>query len=306
MYTSDLLARLHECGAPGRRLNTYGEIADAALGRRWANVLIRPSQYALLVGLCITYSVTAGQSLKGFVSSDCQGSECQDGIAKWIALFGAVQLLLSLVRDIHSLWFVSLIGSVMSIGYVVIAAVVASIDAATGKGREAAPRTETKARVIFGTFNALGTIAFTFGGQAILPEIQATLAPVAGTALTLVPMRISLCVSFVIVFLAYYAVSISGYIAYGSSVSSDVLLNIQTSHAVRDAANMMVVFHVAAAFQVFAQPIFALVERAIGRTIAPQKIGFAQRTVMRFVYVVFCTLIAIVFPFFEEMMVRQR
>lgn len=45
------------------------------------------------------------------------------------------------------------------------------------------------------------------------------------------------------------AVAISGYAAFGSAVSSDVLLNLQGAPAAK-AANLMVVVHVAAGFQV--------------------------------------------------------
>jgi hypothetical protein len=57
-----------------------------------------------MVGLCITYSVTAGQSLKGVASDECDGADCQQGTAGWIVAFGAAQLLLSQVPDFHSLW----------------------------------------------------------------------------------------------------------------------------------------------------------------------------------------------------------
>jgi hypothetical protein len=46
------------------------------------------------------------------------------------------------------------------------------------------------------------------------------------------------------------AVAISGYAAFGSEVSSDVLLNLRGAPAVVKAANMFVVVHVAAGYQV--------------------------------------------------------
>lgn len=46
------------------------------------------------------------------------------------------------------------------------------------------------------------------------------------------------------------AVAISGYAAFGTAVSSDVLLNISGAPAVTKAANLMVVLHVAAGYQV--------------------------------------------------------
>ena len=46
-------------------------------GPRRGKLLIATVQYTLCVGLCITYSVTAGQSLKGVASQECSGVDCQ-------------------------------------------------------------------------------------------------------------------------------------------------------------------------------------------------------------------------------------
>ena len=159
VYTSYLLAAMHEHRG-GVRLNTYRQMGEALLGEkgglgapgkasqhastrpthpgtaagpRRGRIIVSSVQYSLMVGLCITYSVTAGQSLKGVVSDDCDGSTCQQvravardrsaaspppprrsaphaprrvlqGIAGWIVSFGVLQLLLSQSPDFHSLW----------------------------------------------------------------------------------------------------------------------------------------------------------------------------------------------------------
>lgn len=48
-----------------------------AAGPRRGRLLVCVVQYTLMVGLCITYSVTAGQSLKGIASEECDGADCQ-------------------------------------------------------------------------------------------------------------------------------------------------------------------------------------------------------------------------------------
>lgn len=48
-----------------------------AAGPRKGRLLVACVQYTLMVGLCITYSVTAGQSLKGVASDECSGKDCQ-------------------------------------------------------------------------------------------------------------------------------------------------------------------------------------------------------------------------------------
>ena len=68
----------------------------------------------------------------------------------------------------------SLLGASMSALYSTIA-FGASVAVAAGNAPGAvsyAPRQEGRAALVFGVFNALGTIMFAFGGHAILLEVQ--------------------------------------------------------------------------------------------------------------------------------------
>lgn len=62
-------------------------------GPRRGKLLIATVQYTLCVGLCITYSVTAGQSLKGVASEECSGVDCQQvgcvlWVGEWVGVVG--------------------------------------------------------------------------------------------------------------------------------------------------------------------------------------------------------------------------
>jgi hypothetical protein len=219
-----------------------------------------PVQYTLMVGLCITYAVTAGQSLKGIASSDCQGADCENGIAVWIILFGTIQLALAQLPNFHSLWWVSLLGAVCSIGYCSIAAGASASYAANNPSPPRFRVDESSADKAFGVLNALGGIAFTFGGQAVLPEIQATLASPPPTPPT---MMAGVATSYVVVIATYFSVAVAGYAAFGGLVEPDVLLSVSDPLALIDAANIMVVLHVAAGYQIFAMPIFEAMEGSV-------------------------------------------
>ncbi|KDD73012.1 hypothetical protein H632_c2628p0, partial [Helicosporidium sp. ATCC 50920] len=128
----------------------------------------------------------------------------------------------------------------------------------------------------------------------------------------------------------------------------NVLMNLQGAKALRGIANIMVLIHVAAAYQLFAQPVFALMERAVRRRAAERRwrpasegweavrhegggaVDFevsvsnghassAQvpgpsapprrgpspglvRALVRGGYVFSCTLVALLLPFFSELM----
>ena len=354
IYTSYLLAALHECATP-HRLNDYQAMGRAILGPRLAAWLVSPVQNVLLIGLCITYSIAAGQNLRGLLAADCEGAACARGIGPWILGFGAVELLASQLPDIHAIWWISLIGAAMSLTYTTIASAVSFRQLATegAVAGAAAPRADSGAADhVFGVFNALGSVGFTFGGQGVLPEIQATLAIPRGRTSTLQPMMISVAVAYVVIVCAYYAVAIGGYATYGSTVAADVLMSLQGPRWLRKTANAAVVVHMAAAYQVFAQPIFALIEaawarRRLGARLArqttsdfanddasvvangndphhhhpnyesafsssgsprrsshphPARAPLRVRLALRTLFVVLVTLVALVMPFFAEVM----
>lgn len=269
-------------------------------GKKWGWWAIAPVQYTLMMGLCITYSVTAGQSLKGIASSECQGADCQSGMAPWIIVFGVVQLALSQVPDFHSLWWVSLLGALMSVGYCTIATG-ASIAASVSNPRPPYHRADqSTADFAFGVMNSMGSLAFTFGGQVVLPEIQATLAKPPHTASS---MMKGIAMAYVIVIAAYFSVSTSGYAAFGATVQPDVLLSVSRPTWLIAVANMMVVVHVAAGFQVFAMPLFDRGEAAVRERMARPPRRVVLRLVLRSAYVVLVTLIACMLPFFGDLMV---
>jgi len=75
------------------------------------------------------------------------------------------------VPNFHKLSAISLLAAVMSISYSTIAIGV-SAHAGRQPGAEYNPDGFTKAEGIFGIFNALGTIAFAYGGHNVVLEIQ--------------------------------------------------------------------------------------------------------------------------------------
>lgn len=256
-------------------------------------------QFTLMIGLCITYSVTAGQSIKGTASSTCDGADCEDGLGPWIVLFGVTQLFLSQVPDFHSLWWVSLLGAGMSVGYCAISFGAAANFASKNPAPSFTRVGESTADHVFGILNSLGSIAFTFGGQAVLPEIQATLARPPKTHSS---MMKGIAVAYVVVIAAYFSVAIAGYAAFGAEVRPDVLLSISHPRALVDAANMMVVLHVAAGYQIFAMPMFAALEEAVRSRIKPPPRPLVLRLIIRSIYVVLITLVACMLPFFGDLM----
>ena len=56
--------------------------------------------------------------------------------------------------------------------------------------------------------------------------------------------------AYILIVVAYFGVSIAGFAAFGNSINPDILLSISKPQWLIKAANLMVVVHVAASFQV--------------------------------------------------------
>lgn len=104
--------------------------------------------------------------------------------------------------------------------------------------------------------------------------------------------------------LCYFGVSILGFYAFGTSVSDNVLLAFEhgPNHGIVAAANMMVVVHVAAAYQVYTQPVFNLMEARIKQARAGQDAPIFLQFGLRLLYVILITIVGILIPFFGALM----
>jgi amino acid permease len=119
-------------------------------------------------------------------------------------------------------------------------------------------------------------------------------------------------VAFVLTGVLYFAVALTGYRALGSAAGSNIVLALGNGPMwVRVMARLMVVVHVAAAFQVYAHPAFQSFEMAVGRLVKGSCCGFRvgyddgswpSRLVLRTIYVGGCTLVACAIPFFGDLM----
>jgi hypothetical protein len=306
--------------------------------------------------------VAAGESLQNIYSSSCSSDSCSHvPFALWMLLFAAAEILLSQLPDLHSLWWVSLIGGAMSLGYSSIAFVAAAHIAHTSSratrrrligiagpgsihgsssgmasagsawqsrhlwlaggwglragGRALAAASDGAAALaappgplaaaaaagsIYEVFNALGMVSFAYGGQLVQLEIQATLAPSPSPKRE---MMKALLVSYALVVVAYYGVGCAGYAAFGAEVDADVLLSFRGMPFWVDVADLMVVVHVAASWQVFSMPVFEAIEDALySKGWQIRNSEKLTKVVSRTAYVLACWLIASRVPFFGELM----
>ncbi|KAL3147305.1 hypothetical protein ABBQ32_002791 [Trebouxia sp. C0010 RCD-2024] len=287
------LCSMHEIN--GKRMNRYHELGQYAFGKRAGLWAVIPFQLIVMVGLGITYSVTAGKSLQA-VYLMCGGSG-HIGLSVWIVIFAISELFASQLPNFNSLALVSLIAAVMSVTYCTL-----GWTTALANGRVSDVRYDldgvTRFEGIMGCFNALGTVAFAYGGHNVVLEIQATLPKRAGVeGGTFKPYMKGVYFAYAFVCYCYFTLAITGYWAFGKDVLDNVLLSIKRPTWLVAVADMFVVIHTFGSYQMYSMPVFDMIEAAF-RAWGWTRNKIITRLLMRSLYVAFTCFVAVTLPFF--------
>ncbi|KAK9800265.1 hypothetical protein WJX73_010088 [Symbiochloris irregularis] len=318
----------------GRRLYTYMGAVRAYLGPNYV-AFCGIIQHANLVSTSIGYTVTSGQALAAVYRAHCyhytpdalamlpaeSGTvPCYPTINKYMIIFGAIELVFIQLPDMDRIWWLSIFCAIMSLTYSTI-----------GLGLVIAKSTETDPEGGRGTIDgvkgdtdyygkqwdimlALGNIAFAYSFNFILIEISDT---VRGPQENKVMKKASLC-GIIITTFFYISIGCIGYSAYGNGVAGNLLtgFGIVNPWWLVMLANLSIVLHLIGGYQVWTQPFLALVEDSVNKWFPNVKfltsainvplpgMGNVQislfRLVWRSVYVCIVTFIALLAPFFND------
>ncbi|KAK3406568.1 hypothetical protein EUGRSUZ_K02749 [Eucalyptus grandis] len=293
LYTLWQMVEMHEM-VPGKRFDRYHELGQHAFGDKMGLWVVVPQQLMVEVGVDIVYMITGGKSLQKFHDTVCP--DCKPiKMTYFIMIFAAVHFVLSHLPSFNSITGVSLAAAVMSLSYSTIAWI-ASADRGVQPDVQYGSRASTTTGRVFGFFSALGDIAFAFAGHNVVLEIQATI-PSTPEKPSKKPMWKGVAFAYVIVALCYFPVAFIGYWVFGNSVQDNVLISLEKPRWLIAAANMFVVIHVIGSYQVFAIPVFDMIESCLVK-----KMKFKPTRMLRFMtrnlYVALTMFLAITFPFF--------
>ncbi|KAI5057539.1 hypothetical protein GOP47_0027967 [Adiantum capillus-veneris] len=292
-YSSILVASLWEWdGVPH---TNYRELAQSIFGEKgyWAVTFFQ--QFASL-GNNIAIQIAAGTSMKAIYKIYHQRDNMS--LQKFMIIFGIVELGLSQFPTIHSLRWVNAVCTLSTIGFTT-----TSIGLSIYNGKKLDRSTidykihGTKSSQVFGVFNALGTIAFSFG-DAMLPEIQSTLkSPVKKN------MYKGVSGAYVVIIATYWTLAGFGYWAFGSSVSPYLVNSfIEPSWAII-LANAFAILQICGCYQIYCRPTIGYFEDTL---VQRKKSDFNTKTKMLIrllittTYMAIVTLIACALPFFGD------
>ncbi|KAH7301615.1 hypothetical protein KP509_23G034700 [Ceratopteris richardii] len=297
LYTLWQMVEMHEM-IPGKRFDRYHELGQYAFGEKLGLWIVVPQQLIVEVGVDIVYMVTGGQSLMKFHDLVCPSCK-RIRQTYWIIIFGSVHFGLAQLPNFNSIAGVSLAAAAMSLSYSTIAWT-ASIPKGIDNGSQYSyPRT-TVANEVFGIFNALGQIAFAYAGHNVVLEIQATI-PSSPERPSKIAMWRGVVVAYTVVAICYFPVALVGYWAFGNTVDDNILKTLEHPAWLIAAANLMVVVHVVGSYQIYAMPVFDMLETVLVKKLHLPH-GSLLRLIVRSAYVAFTMFMAISIPFFGSLL----
>ncbi|KAJ4798311.1 Histidine amino acid transporter [Rhynchospora pubera] len=293
LYTLWQMVEMHECVA-GKRFDRYHELAQHAFGEELGLWILVPQQLVVEVSTDIVYMVTGGKSLKKAIELiHPNGKNLKE--TYYIFFFACAQFFLSQLPNLNSISLVSFAAAVMSLCYSTIA-----WTTSVHKGRQVdvdySYKAGSTAGGVFDFFNALGTVAFAYAGHNVVLEIQAAI-PSTPEVPSKKPMWRGVMAAYIVVALCYFPVAILGYWAFGNAVDDDILITLQKPRWLIAVANFFVVCHVLGSYQVYAMPVFDMMESYLVKKRKFQP-GFLLRLVVRTIYVAVTMFIGMTFPFF--------
>ncbi|XP_059670007.1 lysine histidine transporter 1-like [Cornus florida] len=297
LYTLWQMVEMHEM-VPGKRFDRYHELGQQAFGEKLGLWIVVPQQLLVEVSVNIIYMVTGGQSLKKFHDIVCP--ECKSiKQTYFIMIFASVHFVLSHLPNFNSISGVSLAAAVMSLSYSTIAWS-ASVHKGVQEDVQYGYKAKSTSGTVFNFFAALGEVAFAYAGHNVVLEIQATI-PSTPEKPSKGPMWRGVLVAYIVVALCYFPVAFIGYWMFGNSVEDNILITLERPVWLIATANMFVVIHVIGSYQIYAMPVFDMIE-----TVLVKKLKFTPSFMLRFitrnVYVAFTMFLGMTFPFFGALL----
>ncbi|KAK9280784.1 hypothetical protein L1049_003673 [Liquidambar formosana] len=292
-YSSLLIASLWRWD--GKRHTTYRHLAESIFGF-WGYWSIAFFQQVASLGNNIAIHIAAGSSLKAVYKYYHRDGSLT--LQHFITFFGAFELFLSQLPDIHSLRWVNALCTFSTIGF---AGTTIGVTIYNGKkiDRESVSYSlqGSSSSKAFKAFNALGTIAFSFG-DAMLPEIQSTMREPAKKN-----MYRGVSAAYGVIILSYWQLAFCGYWAFGSEVQPYIVSSLTIPEWTIVMANIFAVIQISGCFQIYCRPTYAYVEERMQSNKTTCHFPFRNylvRFIYTSIYMVIITLIAAAMPFFGD------
>ncbi|URE30185.1 Tryptophan/tyrosine permease family [Musa troglodytarum] len=159
----------------------------------------------------------------------------------------------------------------------------ASVDKGKQGDAEYGYKCASTSGTVFNFLSALGNVAFSYAGHNVVLEIQATI-PSTPEKPSKKAMWRGVFIAYIIVALCYFPVALVGYWAFGNAVDVDILITLEKPRWLIATANMMVVVHLVGGYQIYAMPVFDMIETVLVKRLHFPP-GLTLRLIARSVYI---------------------
>ena len=305
-----------------KRNYSYMDAVRVYLGnkRTW---LAGSLQYLSLYGVSTAYVITTATCLRAILKSNCYHKEghqapCKYGDVVYMMLFGLVQIIMSFIPDLHNMAWVSIVAAIMSFTYSSIGlglGITTVIENGRIMGSLTGVPASNIADKLWLVFQGIGDIAFAYPYTVILLEIQDTLESPPPENKT---MKKASMIAILITTFFYLCCGCFGYAAFGNQTPGNLLtgFGFYEPYWLIDFANACIVLHLVGGYQIYSQPIYGAVDRWCSKRYPNS--GFVNnfyqlklprlpafqlnmfRICFRTAYVVSTTGLAILFPYFNQ------
>ncbi|KAI3675361.1 hypothetical protein L1987_84950 [Smallanthus sonchifolius] len=323
IFTSLLLTDSYRSPDPvtGTRNYTYMNAVKANLGMHQYKIC-GVAQLSVLVGITIGYTTTTAISMAGIYKSNCfhkhgHHADCRVRNNPLMIIIAIIEIFLSQVPNFHKLSLISVTAAIMSFTYSTIG-IGLSIGKIVGNGIGKTSLTGipvgdngvTGMEKMWRMLSALGDVAYAFSFSFVLFEIQDTLksSPPENKS-----MKKATIVGILACSMFYTMCGVLGYAAFGNDAPGNFLTGFGFFNPfwLVGLANLCVVIHLLGAYQIIAPPIYGFIEewsrkrwpesRLITKYYTLCGLEFSLfRLIWRTTYVIVMTLIAMIFPFFND------
>ncbi|BAT81991.1 Amino acid permease 1 Amino acid transporter [Vigna angularis] len=322
IFTYSLVADCYRYPDPvtGQRNYTYMQAVKAYLGGRM-HVLCGLVQYTKLAGITVGYTITSSTSLVAIRKAICfhnagKAASCKFSNNPFMIGFGILQIFLSQIPNFHELTWLSTAAAITSFGYVFIGSGLCLSVVLSGKGA-ATSITGTKLPVedkLLKVFTAMGNIALACTYATVVYDIMDTLKSHPAENKQMKRANVLGVTAMTILFLLCSGL---GYAAFGDNTPGNILTGFTEPFWLVALGNGCIVMHMIGAYQVMGQPFFRIVEMGANMVwphsdFINKEYSFMMGNVMvrfnlfrlvwRTIFVIFATVLAMVMPFFSEVL----
>lgn len=326
VVSTDILCNCYRSPDP-----EYGPIRNPSLMEAVKFYLGEKSQRACgifllesLYGCAVAYTIAVSDSVRAIQRASCYHKEGHQAICGhndyiFSLSFGLVQIVVSQIQDFHNMVWLSIVAAVMSFSYSFIGVglgLAKVIENGEFLGSISGAPASSTVNKIWLVFEALGDIAFAFPYSVIVLEIQDTLKSPPPEVHT---MKKASLVSIVTTTFFYLCCGCFGYAAFGKNTPGNLLtgFGFYEPYWLVGFANACIILHLVGGYRVYSQPVFELVEKWFSKRYPDN--AYAKdiniqmpcvpdfslnifRLCFRTLYVVSTTGIALLFPYFNQVL----